>query len=110
MSLNLDKLNSVQLQSLIKRANERSAELAADRARDVRDKIDSLLARNALSLADVYPRLRGISTAHSSRTRLPPKYKNPEGDGKTWCGRGKQPDWYKRAIKKGSKPENMLIR
>ncbi|EAQ01206.1 HNS family histone-like protein [Pseudooceanicola batsensis HTCC2597] len=39
----------------------------------------------------------------------PPKYRHPENDALTWSGRGRQPDWYKEQVSKGTAPEDLLI-
>lgn len=44
-----------------------------------------------------------------SRAKSPAKYRNPENPSETWSGRGRQPDWYKKAIAKGKSPEQLAI-
>ena len=44
-----------------------------------------------------------------SKAKTPPKYRNPENANETWSGRGRQPEWYKSAIAKGKKPEQLAI-
>lgn len=38
-----------------------------------------------------------------------PKYKNPADPNQTWTGKGRQPDWFKAAIAKGTTPDAMEI-
>jgi len=37
-----------------------------------------------------------------------PKYQS--GDGKTWTGHGRAPNWYKEALASGSAPESLLVK
>ncbi|MDJ1007673.1 MAG: H-NS histone family protein [Paracoccaceae bacterium] len=45
----------------------------------------------------------------SAKPKLPPRYKNPANGGQTWSGRGRQPEWYKDAIKAGKSPQSLEI-
>lgn len=70
------------------------------------------LARNVgLSLAELVeqgtPR-RGRKSA-SSGNKVEPRYRNPENDGETWTGRGKQPRWLASAISNGASLDDFLI-
>ncbi len=38
-----------------------------------------------------------------------PKYKNPADANQTWTGKGRQPEWFKAAIKSGTSPDAMEI-
>ena len=38
-----------------------------------------------------------------------PKYKNPADPTQTWTGKGRQPEWFKTAIKAGTSPDAMEI-
>jgi DNA-binding protein H-NS len=42
--------------------------------------------------------------------KLPPKVANPKDPSQVWSLHGKQPQWYKDAIKSGVKPDAMLIK
>ncbi|MEJ6403448.1 H-NS histone family protein [Yoonia sp. 2307UL14-13] len=38
-----------------------------------------------------------------------PKYRNPDDNDQTWTGKGRQPDWFKKALAAGKTPEAMEI-
>jgi len=46
----------------------------------------------------------------ASTKKLPARYANPKDPALKWSGHGKRPNWFKVALKAGSKPENMLIK
>lgn len=48
------------------------------------------------------------STASTTRTPVPPKYRNPE-TGATWSGRGKPPRWVSDAEAAGQSRDSFLI-
>ncbi len=43
------------------------------------------------------------------KTVSAPKYKNPSDPSQTWTGKGRQPDWFKKAIIGGTTPDAMEI-
>jgi len=38
----------------------------------------------------------------ASKTKTPPKYRNPENPAQTWSGRGRKPQWVHDALAKGA--------
>lgn len=38
-----------------------------------------------------------------------PKYVDPENPMRTWTGKGRQPNWYRAAVEKGTDPASMEI-
>lgn len=44
-----------------------------------------------------------------TKTTLPPKYRHPEDPTLTWTGRGRNPDWLKKAEAAGSPREMFLV-
>lgn len=44
-----------------------------------------------------------------TKAKAPAKYRNPGDANQTWSGRGRQPEWYKAAMKNGKKPADMEI-
>ncbi|WP_458762798.1 H-NS histone family protein [Cupriavidus basilensis] len=82
------------------------AEVRANEAAGVLEKIRSLMAEFGLTAEDIEgkPR-RGRpvgSVAKAVKEPLPPKYRDPK-TGKTWSGRGRAPAWL------GKRPERLLI-
>lgn len=42
--------------------------------------------------------------------KVAPKYRNPQNGHELWSGRGRQPLWFVAALKKGVRPEKLLIK
>ena len=43
------------------------------------------------------------------KTASVPKYRSPQNPDQTWTGKGRQPEWFKSAIKAGTTPDAMEI-
>jgi len=109
MAINLDSLSPAELQALIKDAEAKMDAARKSQIQDARTKIDALLKRSGLTLAEIYP-TRGGKGAKSSKSAVAPKYRNPENSTQTWSGRGKRPLWFVEALKKrGITAESLLI-
>ncbi|MBD8881872.1 H-NS histone family protein [Rhodanobacter sp. 7MK24] len=109
MAINLDSLSPTELQALIKSAEAQMEYARKNHVREVRAKIDAVLASAGLALADVYP-TRGGKVAKGPRAAAAPKYRNPDDSSQTWSGRGKRPLWFNEALKKrGMTVESLLI-
>lgn len=70
--------------------------------------------KEALAAADAAARKLGFSLSEltgtkKSKSKAPAKYAHPENSSLTWTGRGRQPAWYKDALKSGKKEEDLLI-
>lgn len=104
MALDLDKLSPAELKTLIANAEQQIAAKRSETLNETRRKIEALLAAGGFSLADVFP-------TRGKAGKLPsvPKYRNPADPAQTWSGRGKRPDWFKTALKRGAKLDALLI-
>ncbi len=108
MAIDLKALSPKELQALITGANAQMQEARANQVRTVREKIDSVLKSAGLTINEVYP-TRGGKKAAGKKGVVAPKYRNPE-TGETWSGRGRQPVWFAKALKKsGVSAESLLI-
>ncbi|MES2206615.1 MAG: H-NS histone family protein [Pseudomonadota bacterium] len=107
MSATLDDLlSSLSLQELLaarEKIEERIVRVQRSEHNAARKKI--------LELA----RLHGIDVSFSEgeeaskKSKLPPKYRNPENQKQTWPGHGKKPAWLEGLLAKGHKVDEFLI-
>lgn len=89
--------------------------------RDLRNKIDKAIStfeerrkREALAAVENAAREFGFSFADlavvkSSRSKVAPKYANPNDPDATWTGRGRKPRWVQDALDNGKKLEDLEI-
>jgi DNA-binding protein H-NS len=113
MAIDLKNFSPKELEALIANA---SAQLGAARTaviKAARQKIDALLEANNLSIHDVYP-TRGkkavVGAGAGKSGAVAPKYRSPEDPSITWSGRGRAPEWFKKALKRrGVTAETLFI-
>lgn len=109
MAINLESLSPAELQALIKNAEAQMESARKNHVKEVRTKIDAILANSGLSIGEVYP-TRGGKNAKGPKAAVAPKYRNPDNATQTWSGRGKRPVWFNEALKKkGVTAESLLI-
>ena len=109
MAINLDSLSPAELQALIKNAEAQMESARKNHVKEVRTKIDGILAGAGLTIGEVYP-TRGGRSVKGPKTAVAPKYRNPDNAAQTWSGRGKRPLWFNEALKKkGATAESLLI-
>ncbi|MEY2152327.1 H-NS family nucleoid-associated regulatory protein [Rhodanobacter sp. 115] len=110
MAINLDSLSPAELQALIKSAEAQMSAARQNHIKDVRTKIDSILASAGLTIVEIYPTRGRKGGAKLPKAPVAPKYRNPADASQTWSGRGKRPAWFVEALsKKGVTAETLLI-
>lgn len=80
--------------------------------RAIKEKIDALLSHAGLSLDELYPaRGKKVAGKKGGKTgSVAPKYRDPSDPSVTWSGRGRQPAWFVKALKRrGVKEADLLI-
>lgn len=109
MAINLEALSPAELQALIKNAEAQMESSRKNHIKDVRAKIDGILASAGLTIGEVYP-TRGGKATKGVKAAVAPKYRNPDNSTQSWSGRGKRPRWFVEALKKrGVTPQSLLI-
>jgi len=111
MAIDLKNLSPKELENLIAHASAQLGNARSELIKSVRQKIDALLQSSGLAIHDVYP-VRGKKTAASAgkAKAVAPKYRHPEDPSITWSGRGRQPEWFKKALRRrGATTDSLLI-
>ena len=70
-------------------------------------KMAELAAEGGFTVDELF---NGKHGAGKKQGTVAPKYRHPENAGIVWSGRGRQPLWFVDALKKGMKPEKLLIK
>ena len=73
----------------------------------LKSKLASLASENGFSVQELFGARNGVAKKPGSKVM--PKYRNPDGP-EVWSGRGRQPLWFAAAVKKGVKPDKLLIK
>ena len=109
MAIDLKHFSPKELEALIANASAHMHEARTAHVRAIKDKIEALLSHSGLSLDDIYPS-RGKKTAKGKTGSVAPKYRDPADPSVTWSGRGRQPLWFVKALKRrGVTEEHLLI-
>lgn len=92
------------IQEKIRVLQEKADEIKKREAIEVVAKIKEAIKAYGFKPADLFgPRFAG-----SRGKERPAKYGDDKGN--TWHGIGRHPDWYRKAIKQGKTPEDLLIK
>jgi DNA-binding protein H-NS len=111
MTTDLKTLSPKELLALIANANAQMHVAQATQIQTVKQKIETLLSNNSLTLDEVYPS-RGKKAAgkKGDKGSVAPKYQNPSDPSQVWSGRGRQPAWFAKALRRrGVTAEDLLI-
>jgi DNA-binding protein H-NS len=111
MTTDLKTLSPKELLALIANANAQMHEAQAAQVQTVKQKIETLLSNNGLTLDEVYPS-RGKKAAgkKGGKGSVAPKYQNPSDPSQVWSGRGRQPVWFAKALRRrGVTVDDLLI-
>jgi DNA-binding protein H-NS len=107
MAIDLKRLNQIQLNDLIQRAEMRKQEIKREAAGKVRARLSALAKSEGFTIEELF----GNRARKGKGTRRPAKikYRNPADHAQTWSGRGKQPRWFNAALTAGKKEKDLLI-
>ena len=101
----LEKLRTdvdVALAKLIER--ERKAALVA---------AEKAVKAHGFTLAEIAASAKPSKSASKAKSKTKAKavakYANPENTSQTWGGKGRQPEWFKKALASGKKEDQLLI-
>ncbi len=104
--IDLSKMSDDELKALEDAIRRERVRRENERKREAEKKIKEIAAAAGLAVEIHAPGTRAKGRA--GRGGLPPKYRNPDNPSQTWSGRGKRPAWFKEALEKGRKPEELL--
>ena len=112
MTIDISRLNESQLTALIGKIQARLQELQLEKVARVRDKVIAMITSEGLDYAELmeHTALARRKKRGSKRAKVAPKYRNPADPSQTWSGRGRQPRWFKAALRKGKTERSLLIR
>jgi len=111
MAIDLKNLSPKELENLIAHASAQLGNARSELIKSIRQKINALLQSSGLTIHDVYPARSKKTAASADKIRaVAPKYRHPEDPSITWSGRGRQPEWLKKALRRrGVSTDSLLI-
>ena len=106
MDVDLSKMTHKELEALagdVQKAMKDAQERDRAAARQAAEKA---AAEYGFSLDEV---VSGMNSKKAKGAKAPAKYANPADARQTWTGKGRQPNWYRDLIAKGTSPDELLI-
>ncbi len=98
-----------KLRSNVEKALEKLAEKEKKAALAAAEKAASAHGYSLAEITGNAPIKKTRKTKMRAKTISQPKFKNPADPNQTWTGKGRQPEWFKAAIKAGTSPDAMEI-
>lgn len=99
MEIDLNSLSRAELQTLISGAQKALSTLAERERLAALEAAEQAAQAHGFSLKE----LTGVAPSKAkTRSKTPPKYRNPEDPSVTWSGRGRKPQWIKDAEAAGT--------
>jgi len=111
MTTDLKTLSPKELLALIASASAQMHVAQASQVQTIRQKIEALLRSSDLTLDEVYPSGgKKAAAKKGGKGSVAPKYQNPSDPSQTWSGRGRQPVWFAKALRRrGVTVDDLLI-
>ena len=104
--IDLSELNLVELKELGKSINKAIGNAERAARKRALEEVKKAAEKHGFSLGDLVDRK---SKRSASKSKMPPKYRNPKNVSETWSGRGRQPEWFKAAVESRTPREKMAI-
>ena len=99
MAIDLSAMSRKELLQLQKDIEKALKEAEQRERREALKAAEKAAAEFGFSLSDLSADAKPRGAASKSKT--PPKYRNPENPEETWSGRGRKPQWVHDALAKG---------
>ena len=110
----LKKMSRKELEKLLATVNKALQAAQARDHRDAKKAAAKAAAEFGFSLGDISNAEPSKPKKLKSKAKAPrkpskPAYANPEDETQTWTGKGRQPNWFRAQVAKGTEPEAMRI-
>jgi DNA-binding protein H-NS len=112
MTSDLKSMSRKDLEKLLDDVKKALAGAAERDRREARRAAEKAASEYGFSLSEITDEggsgsRRGRGGA--ARTKSTPQFANPADASQTWTGKGRQPNWYRAEIEKGTDPDSMRL-
>lgn len=104
--LDLNKMDKQELERLRADVDQALNTLEARRRKEAREAAMAVAKEHGFKLEDL---VAAAASGPKSKSKLPPKFANPDDPSQTWSGRGRKPQWFNDAIASGKSEEELAI-
>ena len=114
MQVDLKSMNRKQLEKLLSDVKKALLNAQARDRREARKAAEKAAAEFGFSLGDLTDDAKPVRKGRKGKGKAngpksAPKFANPADRSQTWTGKGRQPNWYRAEVEKGTAPEKMAI-
>ena len=114
MQIDLKSMSRKDLEKLLADVKKALSSAQARDRRDARKAAEKAASEFGFSLSDLSESEKAGETAKRTKAKAPktvskPQFANPADKTQTWTGKGRQPNWYRAEIQKGTEPETMRV-
>ncbi len=114
MSVDLKSMSRKELEKHLKDVKKALQAVQARDRREAKKAAEKAAAEFGFSLEDLAadspaPRKARKTKAKSTGPKSKPKFRNPADPKQTWTGKGRQPNWFRAEVEKGTAPDAMAI-
>lgn len=114
MKIDLKSMNRKELEKLLKDVKVALQNVNAKDRRAARKAAEKAAAEFGFSLGELTteekPARKPIKAKKKAAgPKAAPKFANPADATQTWTGKGRQPNWYRAEVEKGTSPDKMKI-
>jgi DNA-binding protein H-NS len=103
--INLEEMNLHELKNLLKQVTKLIESYEDRKKQQALEELKAKAQELGFSLSE----LTGGVAPKIKRKSAKPKYRHPEDASITWTGKGRQPDWFKKAVIGGVSPDDLLV-
>jgi len=112
MKFNLKSLSRKELEKLQSDVSKALDKVGQREMKAAKIAAEKAAAAHGFSLSDLTggaaPK-KAPKAAKKAKKPAPAKFRNPADADQTWSGKGRQPDWFKKAVAGGKSPASMAI-
>ena len=101
--MDLEKMSLDDLKALKKDVEKAISGYVSRKREEALKEVQAVAKKHGLSVDDL------VGGKGKRKAKAPAKYRNPSDASQTWSGRGRQPAWYKDALKSGKSTKSLEI-
>ncbi|MGC1496866.1 MAG: H-NS histone family protein [Sulfitobacter sp.] len=114
MAFDLKSMNSKELEKLLNEVKKTLQSAQARDRRQARKAAEKAAAEWGFSLNDLSENEKPAkkerkNKAKANKPKSKPQFANPADPSQTWTGKGRQPNWFRAEVEKGTTPDSMKI-
>lgn len=110
MKVDLKGMSRKELEKLKMDVEKALSKVSDKELKAARDEAAKIAAKHGFTLEDIASApAKTVRKSSVAKTKSAPKFANPADPKQTWTGKGRQPVWFKDAVKSGKTPESLAI-